>query len=270
MGELEDRRAYERVEAWVEKKLGLHFDADQKPAVRRRLEGLARRLGHSHAAALVERLEEDEGTMANALAETVATHHTGFFREPAVLERITADILPSLPRSRERRRVWSAAASTGEELYSVAMLLAEHLGPDRAQARFALLGTDLVPKVVRIAERAEYGAAAMKSVSPERRARWFEPVGGGRFRVGPDLKAMCTLRRLNLVTPRWPFEHGFSLILCRNVLYYFGKPARRSIVQRLFEVCEPGGWLLTSVSESLHELRSPWTTVSSGVHRKPR
>lgn len=263
-----EERAFADVEAWAKTKLGLHFDAEQRPAMRRRLEGLAHRWGLGSWVEVLRRLEADDVDLSAAVAETVATHHTGFFREPMVLGRIERDVLPSLPRTRERRRVWSAASSTGEEAYSVAILLAELLGPLEAEQGFAILGTDLVHKVVRGAERGEYGPAAMKAVSPARRARWFEPLGSGRFRVRPEIRALCTFRRLNLVHEPWPFRQKFSIILCRNVLYYFDKPTRARVLDRMYECCEPGGWLLTSVSESLHELGSRWETVSSGVHRR--
>jgi len=270
MSAAEDRLAYQRIESWVEAHLGLHFDPEQQPAVRRRIRGLAERMGYETPGALLERLSKDPSQLSKALAETVATHHTGFFRESMVLDRIVREIVPTLGAGRERHRVWSAASSTGEELHSVAIILAEHLGFEEARSRFALLGTDLVQKVVRTAERGEYGGASMRTVSPERRTRWFDPMGQGRFRVGPDIRSMVTFRRLNLVKENWPFQHRFSVILCRNVLYYFDKPVRARIVKKLYDACEPGGWLLTSVSENLHELGSRWQSVSSGVHRKPR
>lgn len=270
MATAEDRLAYDRIERWVEDNLGLHFDAEQKPAVRRRLRGLADRMGCPSASALFDRLSKDPSRLSKTIAETVATHHTGFFRESMVLDRIAKDIVPELGAGRERHRVWSAASSTGEELYSVAVLLAEQLGFEEARSRFSLLGTDLVQKVVTTAERGEYAGASMRTVSAERKTRWFEPAGQGRFRVGSDIRSFVTYRRLNLVKENWPFNHRFSVILCRNVLYYFDKPVRAQIVKKLYDACEPGGWLLTSVSENLHELGSRWETQSSGVHRKPR
>ena len=206
--------------------------------------------------------------MAAVIAETFATHHTGFFREMIVLERLVGDIIPSFGRSLEKRRIWSAASSTGEEAYSVAMLLAEKFGASQAASGFSILGTDLVQKVVSTAERGVYGTGPMKAVSAKRRQEWFEPSRDGRHVVNQDLRRICTFRRLNLVKTPWPFNKQFSIILCRNVLYYFDKTTQARILKNLYEACEPGGWLLTSVSESLHEFKTPWETHASGVHRK--
>ncbi|MEL6186433.1 MAG: protein-glutamate O-methyltransferase CheR, partial [Myxococcota bacterium] len=258
------------IEQWAERKLGLFFEPEQLPALRRRIQGLVDRRSLGSTANLLTELQKDPEAWAATIAETFATHHTGFFREVIVLDRITSECIPSFGRSLEKRRIWSAASSTGEEAYSVAMLLAEKYGAGQAAANFSILGTDLVQKVVGVAERGVYGGGPMKAVSAERRQKWFERTRDGRFGVNQELRNLTTFRRLNLMKSPWPFKKQFSIILCRNVLYYFDKPNQERILNRLYEACEPGGWLLTSVSESLHESRSNWKTLASGVHHKAK
>ena len=236
--------------------------------MRKRLTELARRLDLDSPNALAARVRSERESMYGLLADTLSTNHTTFFREPIVLERIPRDIMSSLPRRVDRHRIWSAASSTGEEAYSVAMLLAEHLGADRAQQEYAILGTDLVQRVVQQAERGRYSRAVVKGMSEDRKLKWFSKKGSDAFEVSAELKRMCTFRRLNLVNDNWPFNQKFSIILCRNVLYYFDKQTQTKILQGLYRVCEPGGWLLTSVSESLREIESKWVTLSTGIHRK--
>lgn len=270
MSAAEDLKAFKGIEKWAERKLGLFFEPEQLPALRRRIQGLVDRRKMVSTGALLTELQKDPEGWAATIAETFATHHTGFFREVIVLDRITEEIIPSFERSLEKRRIWSAASSTGEEAYSVAMLLAEKFGPAQAAANYSILGTDLVQKVVGTAERGVYGAGPMKAVSSDRKLSWFETTRDGQHAVNQDLRRLCMFRRLNLMKTPWPFKQKFSIILCRNVLYYFDKPNQERILNRLFDVCEPGGWLLTSVSESLHESRSPWKTLASGVHHKPK
>lgn len=268
MGSSSAEAAYAQLEVWVERKLGLHFSADQKPAVRRRLEGLAARLGERSPAGLLDRLSANEALLGGLMAETVATNHTGFFRESNVLEHICGEIVPQLGRRRERIRIWSAAGSTGEEAYSVAMLLAEHHGTREAKALYTILATDLVQNVVARAEAAEYSRETLQSVSSARRLEWFQPKGADRFLVKTEIREMCTFRRLNLISEPWPFKKTFSIVLCRNVLYYFDKPVQRRIVERIHRQLEPDGWLLTSVSENLQEFGSDFQHLGTGLYRR--
>lgn len=270
MSAAKDLKSFRGIEHWAERKLGLFFEPEQLPALRRRIQGLVDRRNLGSPAALLKELQREPDAWAAKIAETFATHHTGFFRELIVLERITKECIPSFGRSLDKRRIWSAASSTGEEAYSVAMLLAEAYGPAQAAASYSILGTDLVQKVVGVAERGVYGEGPMKAVGAERRQTWFEGTRDGQYAVNQSLRNLCLFRRLNLMKSPWPFTKKFSIILCRNVLYYFDKPNQERILNRLFDACEPGGWLLTSVSESLHESRSPWKTLASGVHHKPK
>ena len=260
--------AFQRIEELAKNRLGLHFAPERRSAMKKRLLELAAKLSVDSLTSLLAKLRSDSGQYGTLLADALSTNHTAFFRESVVLQRIPDEILPAFSRRREPVRIWCAASSTGQEVYSVAILLAEALGPDAAKQRFSTLGTDLVRRVVAVAEAGEYLPAAMKDVSAARRAQWFTSAELGRHRVRDEIKAICTFRQLNLVARKWPFEKKFGLILCRNVLYYFDRDTQVSILRRLHGVCEPGGWLLTSVSESLNGVDGLWRTISPGVHRK--
>ena len=264
-----DDEALRAVEGWARRRLGLRFDADWQPTLHRRLEGLVARSGLRSVTDLLLELEADEATWGSRLAAALAVHHTAFFRERPILARLQGEILPELVERHGEHRIWCAAVSTGEEAYTVAMLLAEALGLQEARRRFSILGTDLVGDVIQRAEVARYPAEAVRGLDPERRRRWLVPLDDGDHEVRPDLRQLCTFRRLNLATGSWPFRHRFSVVLCRNVLYYFSRETQRDLVRRLFEVVAPGGYLLTGVSESLRELDHPWTTVAAGIHRRP-
>ena len=259
--------AFRAIEIAVKQRLGLYYAPDQNDQLRKKLVGTAEKLGLDSPKALLSMLRTDADYTLGVLAEELTTNHTSFFREPSVLGRISTDILPSLSPDGEHR-IWCAASSTGQEPYSVAVLLADALSGAGARQRFSILATDLVRSVVATAEAGRYSAEAMRSVSPEQRARWFIERGGGSCEVGPDLRRMVTFRCMNLIAERWPFSRLFSLILCRNVLYYFDHATQRSLLMRMFDACEKGGWLLTSVSESLQQLNTPWKTLGPGVHRK--
>ena len=264
----QDELAFSQIEAIAKQRLGLYFTEDQQASLRKRVLDLTRRLSLGSPAALVSKLTAEKDRYTPMLADTLSTNHTGFFRELSVLERIPGEIYSGLGRRCERTRIWSAASSTGQEAYSVAIMLAELIGLKEAQEQISILGTDLVRRVADFADAGKYPRAAMRDVSPQRQVQWFKQVGPSHFQVRDEVRAICTFRQLNLIEDRWPFSKKFSVILCRNVLYYFDAPTQARILARMHRVCEPNGWLLTGVSETLHDVEKYWRTLSPGVHLK--
>jgi chemotaxis protein methyltransferase CheR len=148
------------------------------------------------------------------------------------------------------------------------MLAAEALGPEQAASAVSILGTDISAPVVKQAESAVYGAAHLEQTPEYFLTRYFVPVGGGEFKVSPHIQKMCTFRRLNLKVQPFPFRRPFDVIFCRNVLYYFDRGQQRRTLEALYEAAEPGGWLLTSVTESVRDLNTRWCWVGGGIYRK--
>jgi chemotaxis protein methyltransferase CheR len=148
------------------------------------------------------------------------------------------------------------------------MMLIEILGGVRAQNQVSILGTDIDRAMIEQAERGIYSEQDLEKVPPRLQKRYFRRAGPDQWHVIPVLQQMCTFRRLNLTSSPWPFRNRFHVILCRNVLYYFDVEHQQDLVERLYDVTLPGGWLLTSVTESIQTLKTRWRTVTSGVHQK--
>ncbi len=91
----------------------------------------------------------------------------------------------------------------------------------------------------------------------------------GQYQVVPEIRRMCTFRRLNLKAAPYPFAKGFHVIFCRNILYYFDRPHQVQILEQLYDAAEPGGWLLTSVTETVRDLGTRWQPVMNAVYRRP-
>jgi chemotaxis protein methyltransferase CheR len=149
-------------------------------------------------------------------------------------------------------------------------LISEALGLRSIQDKVAILGTDISQPMIEQAEHGVYDQYRLEQVPPPFLKRYFEPVGLGQWRVVPWLRQMCTFRRMNLQSPQWPFRYPFHVILCRNVLYYFDGPHQEQLLTSLYEAAAPGAWLLTSVTETLHSLNTPWEKIGPGVFRKKR
>lgn len=272
MGELNwsEQRYFEAIRRWVYDHTGIYYPERKSLLLYHRLEKLCHRLGIPGLRELYRHLQQcDFPGLASELACAVSTNHSYFFREENVLGFLREHILPTLP-ARSRWRLWSAACAGGEEAYTVAIILAEALGIDRAREQAAILGTDIDYSMIRQAEQGIYPDQKLDHVPPDLRKRYFRPIGAREWKIDADLQSMCTFRRLNLMSHPWPFKNRFQVILCRNVLYYFDPEHQRDLVERLYEITVPGGWLLTSVTEPVQSLSTRWRMVTSGVYRKMR
>ncbi|WP_370459185.1 protein-glutamate O-methyltransferase CheR [Aggregicoccus sp. 17bor-14] len=211
-----------------------------------------------------------------AAVEALTTHETYFYREPQQLRALSDELLPQLQRknARTRRlRFWSAGCSTGEEAYTVAMLL-------KASGRFEgwdveVYGTDISRRVLEAARRAEYGPSSMRAIPPEVQQRFFVPVSGGagRLRVREDVRAWVSFGQLNLLEPgAAQLVPQVDVVLCRNVMIYFDPAARRQVLRVFHDKLVPGGYLLLGHSENLLNLSADFELVhlrTDLVYRRP-
>lgn len=194
----------------------------------------------------------------DALADLLINSETRFFREPDQFEALARCVIPELveKRSGDRRLdVWSAACSTGEEAYSLAILLTEAL-KEKGQWKINLLATDLRGSAIISAGRASYAAASLRLISPELREKYF--VGAGvngvesSFAVIQPLRGMVAFRRANLYDGNfWKnMSQRFDLIVCNNLLLYFHALAVKQTLDRIVGVLKPGGFLMVMKNET--------------------
>ncbi|MCP3101432.1 protein-glutamate O-methyltransferase CheR [Myxococcus sp. K15C18031901] len=220
------------------------------------------------------RYDANRHTELEAAIESLTTHETYFFREPSQLKAFREELLPVLERrnARTRRlRLWSAGCSSGEEAYTLAMLLRE----DR---RFEgwdveVYGSDISRRVLTMARRAEYGPSALRATSADLLERFFVPAANNKVRVRDDVRAMVSFGHHNLLD-----EAGSQLVMkmdavfCRNVMIYFDQAARRRVLRILRDRLVPGGYLLLGHSENLLNLGADFELVhlrGDLVYRRP-
>jgi chemotaxis protein methyltransferase CheR len=213
-------------------------------------------------------VDDSTGQALIQLIDALATNHTSFLREPAHFEFLRETILPQL-KSRRHVDIWCAAASTGEEPYTIAFSILDAWGEEAAN-RVRIHSTDISTKALDKASQAVYPADRFEAL-PHQWQRKYLLCGHGRwqgwYRVKPEVRAMVEYRRLNLIEP---FDHKspFALIFCRNVMIYFDKPTQRQVVNRMAEWLEPGGYLFTGHAESLAGLQQPLLYVQPAIYRK--
>ncbi|WP_293273151.1 protein-glutamate O-methyltransferase CheR [Nannocystis sp.] len=204
--------------------------------------------------------------------ERITTHETYFFREQFQLDAFRQEIIPQLVHGDAGGRgpaVWSAGCSTGEEAYTIAMLLAEAA----PQAASLVIGSDISRKVLATAQQGVYGPASFRTTDDAVRDRQFLPAGPGLWRVPPSIRRMCSFVHLNLLeVARYATLGRLDVIFCRNVLIYLSAPARHRIVEAFYDALVPGGFLLLGHSESLLNVTTRFDLVhltSDLVYRRP-
>lgn len=259
---------FELIREWIHTRTGLHYPERKYLLLYPRLKKLCWRLSLDNLKELYQHLQaHDVPGLAVEVAQAVSTNHTYFLREQETLQFFQEKIIPTLPVN-EPWRIWSAAAASGEEAYSLAILLTELLGLDQQVSQIAILGTDLSQLMIQRAEQGIYDERRLELLPDYLKKRYFKPLGLNQWRIDPRLKQLCTFRRLNLMSHPWPFKNPFHVVLCRNVLYYFDRLHQQTLLERVYDETVPGGWLITSVTESLWGMNTPWRPVCSGVYRK--
>jgi chemotaxis protein methyltransferase CheR len=214
-------------------------------------------------------VEDSTGEALIQLIDALTTNHTSFFREPAHFDFLRKTFLPEWTK-RGSIDIWSAACSTGEEPYSIAMCILEELG-EVTSSKVRILATDISTRALAAAEKGIYPAERFEVLSAmQLRNFWLrgERDWAGSYRAKKEMRALIEFRRLNLLEPVSQIGH-FPLIFCRNVMIYFDKPTQQRVLDCLAGCLEPGGYLLTGHAESLTGVEHGLRYVQPAVYRKP-
>lgn len=243
--------------------MGLRFPPDRIADLERGLAAAAAELGLNGPAPCADLLLT--GSASRDDVQTVASHltvgETYFYRDTPLFDRLAETVIPVLVRAREagdrRLRLWSAGCCTGEEAYSLAILL--HLTiPDLARWNATIIGTDINARFLHKAMAGTYSVWSFRGAPQGFRERWFKRTADGRYTVVPEVKRLVTFVHGNLVEDAFPTlatgTNAMDLILCRNVLMYFAPPQARSVVDKLYRSLVPGGWLAVSPAEVSRDL----------------
>lgn len=250
--------AFDLIRGFISRQFGIHYIDEKFSVLEQQLIGVCRSIGVANFGELYAQLIRPRNSeVIEVLVEFVTINHTHFYREMCAYEQFVESILPRL-RALPTIRVWSAASASGEELYTLLMVLAEEIGMDELTRYWKFLGTDINHEMVARAERGEYSAKDVAKIPAKMRERYLEKLSDGRYRVIEQLRGLCTFRRLNLAAPPYPFELGFHVTFCRNVLYYFDDATQKKVLGAIFAATRNQGWLLTSRTETIDHLGTRW------------
>ena len=235
---------------------GIYFDDGSKFLLERRL---TRRLEQRQLRSFEEyyhflrydRKREEELTV---LVDNLTTNETYFFRESPQLRAFSEEILPELREvlaDRKVIRIWSAGCSTGEEPYTIAILLLES-GDWWRDWQVEILGSDINQRVLHTARKGVYKKSAHRVTSPEMLSKYFIEVEKGNYRIADRVRELVSFSYLNLLDPyKTSLISNMDVIFCRNVIIYFDKEAKKKVIESFFDKLRNGGYLLLGHSESL-------------------
>lgn len=265
---------YEYVRKLVYDHCRINLGPNKKELVMARLSKRLRACNLGTYQAYIQLLQSPSGKseMGN-LIDAISTNHTYFFREGEHFAYLMENILPEFNAQQpaSQFRIWSAACSSGEEPYSLAILLNEHFGIQHN--RWAIEASDISAKILKKAHDGVFAKERIDRIRKDWLHRYFLKGNGkfaGLYQFHPQVRRNLTFRLLNLMTPTFPFNQHFNLILCRNVMIYFDRPTQEDLVNRLVKHLIPGGHLYIGHSESLNAIKHPLKLIKPAIYQLPK
>lgn len=236
-----------------------------------RLENYLVRNGYANYDEYMSKVESNpQGDEARDIINVLTTNHTYFMRESSHFEFMKKVILPQL-RAKEKAkkvlRVWSAASSTGEEPYTLAMLMMDYFGIEHNMWDTKVLATDISTKVLEHAKRGVYLKEAIQPLPPKWKQRYFKQIDEEEYQAKDILRNEVIFKQFNLMQPI-TFKGLFHIVFLRNVMIYFEDDTKYQLIQRIYDKMEPGGYLFIGTTESLDKRKTPFQYVEPSVYRK--
>jgi chemotaxis protein methyltransferase CheR len=275
MDETVSSRDFDRLCSLIRAESGINLNPDKKTMLEVRLKRRLSSLRFSSYAEYCRYLfapETNHGELVH-LIDVVTTNKTDFFREPEHFEYLTSRALPDLDRrngASRRSLIWSAGCSTGEEPYTLALVLSEY-AEGHPGFRFGVLATDISTAVLAKAGAAIFKSDVVRPVPQRLRQKYFmrsRDRDSDLVRAVPELRAAIEFRRLNFMDQDYGLSEQPEIIFCRNVIIYFDRPTQVGLLNKLVRQLAPGGYFFAGHSESLQNMELPLVMAGPAIYRK--
>ena len=266
-GELSDRQ-FKNVSDIIYNECGIVLKSGKEALVRARLMKRLRALKMGDFGKYMKYLDSGDGKAEiGLLVDVMTTNKTSFFREMAHFDFLGETVFPKL--TGRKLRFWSAACSSGEEPFSLAMFVLDRI-PGLRSRDIKILATDISPTILGKANNATYEEGMLRDLPPTFLRKYFVKAGHENpptYQVSGDVRKMVRIARLNLLHS-WPMKGSFNLIFCRNVMIYFDKATQQDLINRFWEVLEPGGYLFVGHSEGMSGIKHKFRYVQPATYVK--
>ena len=264
-------QSYNKLCDIIYRQSGIRIREGKSAMISSRLAGRIKALALEDEQAYVAYLEKAMSEEIDHLLDAVSTNMTSFFRESPHFDLAGEVMRRWLAEGRSKFRCWSAASSSGEEVYTLGMVLKEAVRAEGALAEIKILGTDINHEVLATANAAAYPPNLVERIPADYRTQYFNPPSaatGGRYKVKPEVRSMMTFRRLNLSKPPFPMKGPMDMIFCRNVMIYFDEPVRNKLIREFHRLLRPGGYLFVGHSEGIRDIDGMFKSVASSAYEK--
>jgi len=264
---------FEQIRALLHEQFGIKLADHKQAMVVGRLRKILSQEGYTSFSDFLDSLHKDStGRELQILIDRMSTNHTFFFRENQHFSFFSSQILPEIAKSLRSKgssdfRAWCAAASTGEEPYSIMMTMLEYFKEGYSDWKAGLLATDISSRVLEQAGSGVYGEDRMLGIPENLKKRYLQPIENGSWKFKEFVRKEILFRKFNLMNA-FPFKKQFHVIFCRNVMIYFDQPTRNELVKKLYQATAPGGYLLIGHSESIRSAECPYEYVQPAIFRK--
>jgi chemotaxis protein methyltransferase CheR len=267
-------REFRQLRELVYERLGINLTEKKRSMLIGRLQKLLRTSGFKNFQDYYEYLVNDSGMKAmTELINRVTTNYSFFYRGKSHFEYFVKAVLPEVVGSLKKRnsrdlRIWTAGCSTGEEPYMLTMLMREFFGNEYGLWDGGILATDISEKVLTFALQGIYPEDRTKEVPVQLRNKYFKKLNDGQMAVNGTIKNEVIFRKFNLKNKLYPFKKPFQIIFCRNVMIYFDKQTRDTLLHRFYENTEPGGYLFIGHSETLGREQTLYKYIMPAVYKR--
>lgn len=264
---------FNQVREILYQKFGINLSDQKRALVMGRLRKIIVQKGLTSFSEFLEQVNADPtGGELQTLIDRMSTNHTFFFRENQHFDYFAGHILPEITEKIKAAgskdlRIWCAAASTGEEPYSIMMTMMEFFKNSYSQWDAGLLATDISSQVIATAKAGIYPSERITNIPESLKKKYLKSIGNDQWEFIPSVRREILFRLLNLMNP-FPFKKQFHVIFCRNVMIYFDTPTRMQLVKKLYQHTAPGGYLLIGHSESIRSADCPYEYVRPAIFRK--
>ena len=260
-----------RIYTFIHRKYGIDL-SKKRVIIEGRLENYLRQMGFSNYSEYMNAVESDvTGKLELKLVDLLTTNHTYFMRESEHFDYFRKVVLPELKARHEKTddlRVWCGASSSGEEPYTLAMIMTEFLGLEASNWDYSLLATDISNDILRQAINGIYTSEQIAPLPDSYKRRHFKQLPDTNlYQVNDELKKKVIYRKFNLMD-EFPFRQNLHCIFLRNVLIYFEDPTKNAIIQKCYDNLEHGGYLFLGKTETIHREDTEFKLVYPSVFRK--
>ena len=267
-------REYKLISDLVYRTVGIHLDEHKKALIVGRLQKFLREKEFSNFSQYYDYVNSDPtGQALKTLVTNISTNYTFFFRENDHFTFFLKNVLPQITemlkkyKSRDLR-IWCAGCSSGEEPYTLAILLLEYFGSEIKSWETGVLATDISEKALEKANNGIYSDENISGIPLPLRNKYFSRHDEKNWIVENQVKKLVLFRRFNLMRESFPFKKKFHVIFCRNVMIYFDKPTQNKLVRRFYSNTEPGGYLFIGHSETLPRGDCSYDFIKPAVYRR--